>query len=443
MQNSVLIKKKIEPFSKKILVSSDKSLSIRSILISAQGIGKSKVKNLLESEDVLNALKAIKKLGIKVKKKNKEYLIFGNGLNGFRCKNNTTVYAGNSGTLGRLILGLLVKFKKSVIITGDNSLSKRDFSRVAEPLKLFGPIIDLKKGSLPAKIKGTNFLRPINYYEKKGSAQIKSSILIAAMNTPGKTIIKARKSRNHTELLFKYLKLPIKVQKARNYDYIHMEGLRQYKGFEYEIPGDISSASFFIVLTLLSENSKIIIRKVNINETRLGIIKILNKMNANIKFKNKKIYKGESIADIIVESVKNLKSINCPSSLNSSAIDEFLVIFLVAAKARGISSFKNLGELNKKESPRLNIAFKFLNMIGVKVIKNKDDIKIYGNPNLSLNKNYVVKKFLKDHRIFMMSCVAALTFGGNWKIYDKDSIRTSFPKFLSILRKIGAKIIVN
>ena len=163
-------------------------------------------------------------------------------------------------------------------------------------------------------------------------------------------------------------------------------------------------------------------------------------MNCKISLKNKKIYKGEETSDIVVESSKNIKGISCPSSLNSAAIDEFLVIFLIAAKAKGISSFKNLGELNKKESPRLDIAISFLKNIGVKVERKKDDIKIFGNPKLKLNKDVHIKNYLKDHRVFMMSCIAALSFGGKWKIDDKDSINTSFPIFLKILKKLGAKI---
>ena len=142
----------------------------------------------------------------------------------------------------------------------------------------------------------------------------------------------------------------------------------------------------------------------------------------------------------MVKSSKNIRAFSCPSSLNSSAIDEFLVIFLIAAKAKGISSFKNLGELNKKESPRLDIAVSFLKNIGIKVERKKDNIKIFGNPNLKLNKNIHIKNFFKDHRVFMMSCIAALSFGGKWKINDKDSINTSFPIFLKILKKLGAKI---
>ena len=182
-----------------------------------------------------------------------------------------------------------------------------------------------------------------------------------------------------------------------------------------------------------------IIKNININPSRIGIIKILKSMNAKIKIINKSVYKGENIGDIEIQSTKNFKSINCPENLNSSAIDEFLLIFLIAAKSKGVSSFKNLGELNKKESPRLNLGIKFLKMIGVKVLRKKDNIKIFGNSNLILRGNYHVKNFVKDHRIFMTSVIAALTLGGEWKINDSDSINTSFPEFLKILKKLGAK----
>jgi len=440
MPNQILINKKISQFKKKIEVSSDKSLSIRAVLLASQAVGKSKLSNLLESEDVMNTLRAIKKLGIKYKKKGKIYEIHGYGLNGFEPKNNTVIDAGNSGTLGRLILSLLVKSEKKIKLIGDESLSIRDFSRVTEPLKNFGASIKSRGNFLPVEIQGTNFLRPINYFENKGSAQCKSAVMLAALNTPGITKIKAKKSRNHTELFFKYLNIPIKIKKKRKYDLIEVNGLHQYNCFNYIIPGDISSSAFFIVLTLLSNNSELIIKKININESRIGIINILNKMNTKIIFKNKKIYKGEKTADIHVKSAKNIKSINCPSILNSAAIDEFLVIFLVAAKAKGVSTFKDLGELNEKESPRLDIGIKFLKMIGIKVVRERNNIKIYGNPNLNLKSKYSLKNFLKDHRVFMMGCVAALTLGGEWQIHDKDSINTSFPKFINILKKLGAKL---
>ena len=228
MPNQIKIFNTIKPFNKTIEVTSDKSLSIRAILLASQAIGISTISNLLESEDVLNAVRSIKKLGIECKKIGNQYKILGYGLNGFDIKKRTTIDAGNSGTLARLILGLLVKSEKTVKIIGDKSLSKRDFSRITEPLKKFGTNIKSKNNSLPVEILGTDFLRPINYFETRGSAQCKSAVMLAALNTPGTTIIKARKSRNHTELLFKYLKLPIKIKSNKDFDFIEVTGPVSY-----------------------------------------------------------------------------------------------------------------------------------------------------------------------------------------------------------------------
>ena len=163
-------------------------------------------------------------------------------------------------------------------------------------------------------------------------------------------------------------------------------------------------------------------------------------MGANISFKNQKNYRGEKIADIYVQSSINLKAINCPSKLNSRAIDEFLIIFLVAARAKGISYFKDISELNHKESPRLNLASKILRSMGVKTELTKSSIKIYGQPDLQIKKTIISKDYLKDHRIFMMSVIAALTCGGDWKIYDKDSIKTSFPSFLKTINQLKKNV---
>ena len=440
MKNYIEISEKIEPYKKTICISGDKSISIRTILLASQAIGKSKIYNLLEAEDVINALKCIGKLGIKYKKKRKYFEINGCGLSGYKIKGKKDLYAGNSGTLARLILGLLINLNKEIKILGDKSLSKRDFSRVTNPLRLFGAIITANNKRLPVKILGSSFLRPIKYKENLGSAQCKSAVMLASLKVPGVTRIKAKKSRDHTELMFKSLKIPIKIKKTKTHDFIEIEGLNNFKGFNYIVPGDISSSSFFIVLTLLASKSELIIKNINVNKTRTGIVEILRKMSANISFRNKRIYKGEATADIFVKSCSDIKSINCPESLNSSAIDEFLVIFLVAAKAKGISTFRNLGELNKKESPRLDIAVKILKKIGIKVLRKKDNIKIFGQPNLILKKKIIIKDFKKDHRVFMMSCVAALAFGGKWKINNSDSVKTSFPDFFKVIKSVGAKI---
>jgi 3-phosphoshikimate 1-carboxyvinyltransferase len=437
MQKILRINETIKPFNKIIQIEGDKSLSIRWALLASQATGKSVAFNLLKSEDVINTLNCLKKLGVRIKVFKDRCEINGLGLNGFKYKNNLSLNAGNSGTLGRLILGLLTHSKTKVKINGDKSLSKRDFNRVVRPLEKFGAKIETNNGKLPILIKGTNKPVPIKYHETKGSAQCKSSVMLAALNTKGKTLIKAKKSRNHTELLYKYLKLPIKIKKKKNYDLIEINSIKKIKPLIYKIPSDISSSAFFIVLTILSEKSQIKISKVNINSTRTGMLKILTLMGVNYQIKNKENYKGELVGDIFVKSQKKIKAINCPTKLNSNSIDEFLLIFLLAAKANGVSYFKNLAELNEKESPRLKWGAKILNKMGFKTILTKNDIKIFGNPNLKVKKKIIIKNFLKDHRVFMTSVIAALTFGGRWNIGDKDSINTSFPTFLKKLEELG------
>jgi len=438
MKNIIFIKKRIQSYNKKINVSADKSLSIRWVLLASQAKGISRAYNLLMSEDVIAALETIKKLGIKVKIYENYCEIFGIGIGGFKYKNNLVINAENSGTLGRLVLGLLIRSPHKIKLIGDKSLSKRDFSRVTSPLEKFGAKFYYKiKNKLPLLILGSKNIKGINYFEDKGSAQVKSSVMFAALNASGTTSIKAKKSRNHSELLFKYLKIPIKISKTKKYDFIEIKKPKKIKAFNYKIPGDISSAAFFMVLTTLANNSKLLIRNVNVNPSRTGVIKILKKMGAKIELEKLRNYKGEQISDILIKSSNNLKGINCPSKLNTSAIDEFLIIFLVAAKAKGISHFKDLSELNKKESPRLDWGAKILNMMGIKTRLTKDSIKIYGNPNLKIDKLITIKNYLKDHRVFMMSTIAALTCGGKWKIHDQDSINTSFPSFLEIIKNLN------
>ena len=413
----IVIENKINNFNKVISVDGDKSISIRSLLIGSQSYGICKISNLPNSEDIISTIEGLRKLGVKILIKGKACSVYGKGLNSFDFKKNIVINAGNSGTFARLLLGLLIKTPHLIKIIGDKSLSHRDFKRVILPLSV----------------------RPINYFEKKGSAQCKSSVMLAALNSPGTTIIKAKKSRDHTEIFFKYLKLPINIVRDKNFDIIKINGEVQFKSFKYNIPGDISSSAFFIVMTLLSNNSKLLIKNVNINPSRIGFIKIANKMGAKIKILNKRNNCGEMIGDIFVKSQSKLKAINCPSSLNSNVIDEFLIIFLLASKASGVSKFTNLDELNKKESPRLKLGSKILNKMGIKTIQKKDSLKIFGNPKLSVQKDITIKNFYKDHRIFMTSVVAALCFGGKWVIHDVDSHKSSFPSFMKLLKKIGSK----
>ena len=211
----IKIEKKIKKFNKNLIISGDKSLSIRWALLASQSPYKSTSYNLLTSEDVINTLNCLKKLGVKIKLTKKFCKIYGVGLNGFKYKKKISLNAGNSGTLGRLIMGLLVHCKSSIKLKGDKSLSRRDFLRVTKPLEGFGAKFKTNSGKLPIFIKGTDYPSPIKYNETRGSAQCKSAVMLAALNTEGETIIKAKKSRDHSELLFKHLKLPIKIYKKK------------------------------------------------------------------------------------------------------------------------------------------------------------------------------------------------------------------------------------
>ena len=440
MKKRLFINSGYNSFKKTISIDGDKSISIRTLLLGSQAFGKTFIKNILLSEDIISSINCLKKLGIKISLKKKNCYIYGKGLNGFEYNRNIILDAGNSGTFARLILGLLVKSPYYIKLIGDKSLSQRDFERVISPLQKMGVNFKVNnKKTLPLKIIGSSFVNPIHYSENRGSAQCKSTVMLAALNLPGETVIKAKKSRDHTENIFKYLGIPIIVKKKKHNDEIKVKGQKLFKSFNYKVPSDPSSCAFLIVLTLLSKNCELRIKDVNVNKSRIGYIEILNKMGAKIKIKSIKKKYGERQADIFVKSQSTLKKINCPPNLNSNLIDEFLIIFLAAAKASGVSNFTNLGELNKKESPRLKLGSKLLNQLGIKTKLTKDSIKIFGNPAISLRKTIDIKNYYKDHRIFMTSVIAALTFGGKWKISDIDSYKSSFPSFLKIIKKLGYK----
>ena len=438
MTKKLFINYKYNPFKKTISVDGDKSISIRALLLGSQAYGKTSIENILLSEDIINSINCLKKLGIRISLSKKNCFVYGKGLNGFKYKKNITLDAGNSGTFARLILGLLVKSPYYIKLIGDKSLSRRDFERVILPLQQIGANFKVNnKKTLPLKIIGSNFINPIQYFENKGSAQCKSAVMFAALNLPGETVINAKKSRDHTENFFKHLGIPIIIKKNKTNDEIKVKGQKLFKSFKYKVPSDPSSCAFFIVLTILSKNCELKIKNVNVNPSRIGYIRILNKMGAKIKMMNIKKKYGEKHADIFVKSQPTLRRISCPPSLNSSLIDEFLIIFLVAAKANGVSSFSNLEELNKKESPRLKLGSKLLNQLGIRTKLTKDSIKIFGDPTINFRKSIKVENYYKDHRVFMTSVIAALTFGGKWKIDDIDSYKSSFPSFLKILKKLG------
>tara|TARA_B100001123_G_scaffold104506_1_gene121154 strand:- start:2890 stop:4233 length:1344 start_codon:yes stop_codon:yes gene_type:complete len=437
---SVFIKDRINGFNKKIFVESDKSISHRALLISSQCIGRSVIKKILESEDVQNTILCLKKLGVKIIKKKGNYIVYGNGLGSFRNPKGNSLYTGNSGTLARMIMPLLATQPNlKVKISGDSSLNKRDMKRVIEPLSKIGCNFYPKdKTNLPITIEGTGMPLAQRHVESLGSAQVKSAILLAALNTPGITTIEERKiSRNHTENLLTLVNSNIKVKKINKCNTIYLKGQKNLLNFNIEIPGDPSSAAPFIALTLLTPNSKLLIKNINCNPTRIGFIKILKRMNAKIKIKNLRKISGEYVGNIYIES-SSLKPIVCPKKLVPFSIDEFPILFIIAAVTKGVSKFSEIGELRHKESDRIKTVEIGLNQIGIKTKSTSNSLKIFGNPNIEINKTLNIFS-KKDHRVAMSFFCLGQILKGKILIKNFETVNTSFSKFLYIMKKIGAK----
>ena len=437
---SVLIKKKIKKFNKVITVESDKSISHRSLLIASQCIGLSSIKGVLESEDVKNTISCLKNLGVKIVKKNKKYYVYGNGLGSFRKLNQKTLYTGNSGTLARMLIALIATHENlKVKVSGDVSLNKRDMKRIIIPLSRIGcNFYPKNKTTLPLEIEGTGMPLAQKHYEAIGSAQVKSAILLAGLNTSGITKIEeVKKSRNHTENLLSAIGAKITVKKLNNKNLIYLNGKYNLNSFNLEIAGDPSSAAPFIVMALLTAKSKLLIKNVNCNPTRIGFIKILRKMNANIKIINLKKKSGELVGDIYIKS-SSLRPIKCPKKLVPFAIDEFPLLFVVASLIKGVSKFYGINELRHKESDRIKSMEIGLNKIGVKTKSTKDSLTIFGKKNIQEGK-YLKIFPNNDHRVAMSFFCLGQLYKGKIVVKNFETVNTSFSKFLETMKKIGAK----
>ena len=442
---SVSINEKIEKFNKKIKIPGDKSCSIRTVLFASQCIGISKIKNLLESEDVLNCINALKtSLGVKIIKKNNIYQVYGNGLNSFKFKKKITkIYTGNSGTFARLLFGLLSTHSGKFYLYGDHSLNKRDFTRVTKPLEKTGAFFfPRNKKTLPLTIEGTNMPLAQKHVENIGSAQVKGLIMMSALSTPGITTIEEKKiSRNHTELFLKKINADIKVKRLKKGNLISIKGQKNLYGFDYTIGSDPSSAAFLIALTLLTPESKLIIHNVLCNDTRIFFLKILKKVNANIKINNLRKVSGELVGSITTFSSK-LKPIIISKDIGKF-IDELPVLFIIAALTKGVSKFKNIGDLKNKESNRLLEAKKILVQAGIKCKITKDTMVIYGKDKIETRNKSILAKTKSDHRICMSSAILALVTGIRTKIKNFETVNTSFPGFIPLIKNLGGKIVIK
>ena len=434
---AVITSKKIRSFKKVIQVDSDKSISIRSFLIGAISHNISQIKNVLESEDVYSTIKCLKKLGVKIRRiKKKEYLIYGKGLGSLYAKNNTELDFGNSGTLARLLIGILSTTPDiNLKINGDKSLVKRDMSKLIFLMNKFGAeFLPKNKFKLPLKIISSEM--PVGIYYKSGiSAQLKSAVILAALNSFGTTrIYEDAKSRDHTENILIKNKKVFKVEKG-NKNTLIINGKNYLNSLKLTIPGDPSSAAFITALTLLNKNSSIRIKKVGLNPRRTGFYQLLKKSGAKISFKNIK-KQDEITGDILVKSGK-IKSIKASAKYYPITTDEYPILFVLAALSPGISIFKGITDLANKESNRIQEMKKILKKLGIRCITNKNGMKIYGKEKVKRIKKIIKVNPRGDHRIAMSSLILSLITGIPFVIKNFNTVYTSSPSFLKIIKSLG------
>ena len=406
----------------------DKSISHRIIILGSQAVGKSSVTNLLESEDVLNTVKVMRQLGSNIKKIDGKYIIFGLPP-GTLFEPKKELNFGNSGTSIRLITGLLSTNNIKTKLVGDKSLSSRPMKRVTEHLKRIGAVFILKKNNfLPMTIKGSANPIPLNYEISIPSAQIKSAVMLSALNTLGKVTIKEFSStRDHTERMLKTMNYNILFKEKKEFRYITMSSDKELNSLNYKVAGDPSSAAFMITAASLKIGSKIKVKNMLYNPTRIGFLLTLKRMGANIEIKNKRIVHNEVIADIFVHQKKQLKSVVVEANEVPQQIDEIPILSIAASFAKGETIFKDLKELTVKESNRLDLIYQNLKKMGVDCFIKNYDLHIMGNNNLKAGGAKIIHNF--DHRIVMSFYIANMICSKNNIIIDKSCVKTSYPQF--------------
>lgn len=399
-----------------ITIPADKSISHRAVMFSSLAKGKSTIKNFSKGQDPLSSLKVCQALGINAEF-NGDLIISSNGKLSAPTSN---LDCGNSGTTIRLMSGILASRDFSSVLIGDESLSKRPMKRVIEPLSLMGAEIISNDFKAPLKINGKN-LHPINYTSKLASAQVKSCILLAGLNTDGKTsFTEPYISRNHTEIMLKYMGANIST--TGNTVTIEKSVLEPKT---IEICGDISSAAYFVVAGLIVPNSKIILTNVGLNPTRTGILEVAQKMGANIKILDEKIISGEIIGDIQI-SYSNLKSCTIEGDIIPRLIDELPVIAVLATQAEGTTIIKDAQDLRNKESDRIKAVVTELKKLGADIEETPDGFIINGKTSL---KGDCEVETYHDHRLAMSLFVAGLICEKTININGFEWVDISFPEF--------------
>lgn len=420
--------KKVSKLNGIVTVPGDKSVSHRAVMFGSISEGLTEVTNFLQGADCLATISCFKQMGIKIENTEKQIYIHGKGLHGLTAP-ESGLDVGNSGTSIRLIAGLLSAQNFNVTLTGDASIQTRPMKRIIDPLSLMGASITSQNnnGCAPLSITGKT-LKGIHYTSKVASAQVKSAILLAGLYADSPTsITEPYISRNHTEIMLKYLGAHITTSDTT----VSILPNPILKGKKVKIPGDISSAAYFIVAGLIVPNSELLIKNVGINPTRNGILQVAKDMGGNIALLNENYDDGEKTADILVKS-STLHGTTISGSLIPTLIDEIPIIAVMAAYASGTTVIKDAAELKVKESNRIDVMVSNLSAMGCDIIGTDDGMIIEGGKQLT----GAVIDSVADHRIAMSFAIAALQADGITEILGSDSVNVSYPGFFDDLERL-------
>ena len=429
--NPMKIHKPKQGLAGAITIPGDKSISHRAVMLGALAHGKTKITNFLTGEDCLCTAKAFQEMGIGIEGMGTDKVtVYGNGLHGLQ-EPKRILDMGNSGTSMRLMSGILSAQPFFSILTGDSSLCSRPMDRVVKPLKMMGAVIHGRENAKfpPLAIIGQP-LRSIHYNSPVASAQVKSCVLLAGLFTKGTTsVAEPALSRNHTENMLRYMGAELVTEGTT----VKMKGLQELNGVNIHVPGDISSAAFFLAAGLLVPDSKITLKNVGINETRTGILDALNMMGAEIKYKNIKNTHFEPVADLVVQTCK-LLPVELSGDIIPRIIDEIPILVVLATQANGTTVIRNARELRVKETDRIKTIYAEFTKMGANIEELEDGLIIHGPTPL---KGAEVISH-GDHRIAMSLAIAGLIAQGKTTIEDTACIKTSFPNFQHLLHELGA-----
>lgn len=408
----------------------DKSISHRAIMFSAISKGHNKISNFLMGQDCLSTIDCFRKMGVDIKIEGSDVFVKGNGLHGLKVPTDI-LDVGNSGTTIRLISGILAGNKFESTLIGDESIGKRPMKRVTDPLRLMGCRIEGKDDAnyTPIKIYGGN-LHSIDYKMPVASAQVKSALILASLYADKKSTIHEKvRSRNHTEIMLKSFGADINVDDLS----ININPVEELFSQDINVCGDISSASFIIVGTLITKGSEVMIKNVGLNKTRTGIIDVVKNMNGNIDLLNKRLVGGEIVGDLLVKYSPNLNATNIDKDIIPRLIDEIPVIAVLATQCEGTTIIKDAKELKVKESNRIKVVVDNLKLMGADIEELEDGMIIKGKNSL---KGANIQTF-KDHRIAMAFSIADLVCDGDVKLDDTKCIDVSFPGYTKLIKELS------